>query len=118
MIDPKDKQIQELEGQLNTLKQVAFSGPKDYENIIIPNLKQNIKMLKTNLQEASKDYHFYDEIIGQQENELKELQEALIQRDSDLMHLHMLEEGRVIPEEGRKQIARQYLKEEFPNLDW
>jgi negative regulator of replication initiation len=34
--------IEELKSQISALKQVAFDGPKDYEKIVIPELKAKI----------------------------------------------------------------------------
>lgn len=90
----------------------------DFKDMKIADLEQNVRMLEANLKEASKDYHFYNEIIGQQETEISSLQDALVERDLELIYLSMLEEGIIISEEGRKQLVRQFLLEEFPTLVW
>jgi hypothetical protein len=48
--------------------------------------------------------------------QIESLKDALIDRDQLIIYLEMLEEGKVIDEEIRRQLARDHLIKEFPGI--
>lgn len=105
--------IEELEGQMNTLRQVAFGGPRDYENIVIPELKKRIEELEGRIKKQGKIIN--DLVKGncpcrQEKTErIEELEKALIEERARLLEIGKWPQPE--GEEARK-LAREQLHAE------